>query len=66
MQGLFSLIVNSAALYVYIFSNSGTYLIWSDYVGIFVWVLGFVIEWVGDNQLKNHLADKTPGKKKFI
>lgn len=66
MQGLFSLIVNSAALFVYIYSDSGTHLIWSDYVGIFIWVLGFVIEWVGDNQLKNHLADKTPGKKKFI
>ena len=66
MQGLFSLIVNSAALYVYIYSASGSHLIWSDYAGIVVWILGFAIEWIGDNQLKNHLADKTPGKKKFI
>jgi steroid 5-alpha reductase family enzyme len=61
-----SVIVNSAALYVYIYSASGTFLLWSDYLGIVVWLTGFIIEWIGDNQLKNHLADKTPGKKKFI
>ena len=65
MQGLFSLIVNGAALFVAIFSSSKE-LIWLDYVGAAVWLFGFVFEWVGDEQLKRHLADKTPGKKKFI
>ena len=65
-QGVFSVITNAAALYVYIYSNSGTKLIWSDFVGAAVWLFGLAFEWVGDNQLKNHLADKTPGKKKFI
>ena len=65
LQGLFSLIVNSAALYTAIYSASTT-LIWPDYVGAAIWLFGFVFEWVGDHQLSVHLADKTPGKKKFI
>ena len=65
IQALFSLISNCAALYVVIFSDSA-YLIWLDYIGIAVWTFGFVFEWVGDEQLKRHLADKTPGKEKFI
>ena len=65
MQGLFSLIVNGAALYVTIY-NSTNGLIWFDYLGIAVWVFGFFFEWIGDHQLKMHLADKSPGKPKFI
>jgi len=65
MQGVFSLIVNSSALYVSIYSKSEN-LIWVDFVGIFVWAFGFFFEWIGDEQLKSHIADKTPGKKKFI
>ena len=65
LQALFSLIVNSAALFVSIYSNSA-YLIWIDFVGIFIWAFGFIFEIVGDFQLKRHIADKTPGKKKFI
>jgi steroid 5-alpha reductase family enzyme len=47
LQGLFSLIVNSAALYTAIYSASTT-LIWPDYVGAAIWLFGFVFEWVGD------------------
>ena len=65
MQGLFSLFVNSASLYVVIYSDSKS-LIWLDYLGIAVWAIGFGFEWIGDEQLKQHLADKTPGKTKFI
>ena len=65
LQGLFSLICNSAALYVLIYSFTNK-LIWLDYIGMCTWVFGFLFEVVGDNQLKNHIADKTPGKKKFI
>lgn len=65
LQGLFSVICNSAALYVMIYSGTNQ-LIWLDYIGIAVWIFGFVFEVVGDTQLKNHIADKTPGKKKFI
>ena len=65
MQGLFSIISNGAALYVTIYS-AGKDLIWLDYLGVAVWLFGFIFEWVGDQQLKMHLADKTPGKKKFI
>ena len=65
MQGVFSLIVNSASIFAVIYSGTNT-LIWSDYVGAAIWVFGFVFELVGDNQLKQHIADKTPGKKKFI
>lgn len=57
--------MNSSALYVSIFSKSEN-LIWIDFVGIFVWAFGFFFEWIGDEQLKSHIADKSPGKKKFI
>jgi len=67
MQGLFSLITNSAALFITIYSQSGNNeLNWLDYLGTAVFLFGFIFEVVGDEQLKYHLADKTPGKKKFI
>ena len=47
MQGLFSLIANAAAMYVTIFSESNE-LIWLDYLGIVVWLFGFIFEWTGD------------------
>ena len=65
LQGLFSIIANAAALYVTIYSASNE-LIWLDYLGAAIWLFGFIFEWVGDQQLKSHIADKTPGKKKFI
>ena len=64
LQGLFSLICNSAALYVLIYSKSD--VIWSDIVGVCIWYFGFMLEIVADCELTNHIADKTPGKKKFI
>mmetsp|Transcript_3722 Transcript_3722/g.2447 ORF Transcript_3722/g.2447 Transcript_3722/m.2447 type:complete len:204 (-) Transcript_3722:98-709(-) len=70
MQGLFSLITNSAGLFITIYANPApeyaNQLNWLDYVGLGVWLFGFIFELVGDEQLKYHLADKTPGKKKFI
>jgi len=65
LQAIFSLIVNSAALYIAIYSSTNT-LIWTDYVGGAVWLFGFLFEAIGDLQLSMHLANKTPGKKKFI
>lgn len=47
VQAAFSLVVNSSALYVEIYSDSDS-LIWLDYVGIGVWCIGFLFEWVGD------------------
>ena len=47
MQGLFSLIANAAPLYVTVYSQ-GDELIWLDYLGIAVWLFGFIFEWVGD------------------
>jgi len=48
MQGVFSLIVNSATLFVVIYTADNT-LIWSDYVGAAIWVFGFVFECIGDH-----------------
>ena len=31
-----------------------------------IFLIGFIFEMVGDAQLKKHIADKTPGKEKFI
>ena len=68
MQGVFSVIVNSSVLYVNLFTPNGdvsglTYL---DIIGILIWVLGFMIEWIADRQLTAHLAawkaDKRIGK----
>ena len=47
MQGVFSLIVNSASLFVCICSADDK-LIWLDYIGLIVWLGGFVFELVGD------------------
>jgi len=67
MQGLFALVANSAALFTVIFASKGdsvvTYL---DIAGIVVWVVGFLIEVISDEHLRQHMADKTPGKEKFI
>ena len=65
LQFTFSLIVNSASLYTAIFTGTPG-LVWTDYLGLAVWLFGFTFEAVGDYQLKVHLADKTEGKKKFI
>ena len=65
LQAFLSLIVNSSALYVEIYSDSDE-LIWLDYLGIGVWLFGFLFEMIGDDQLRRHLADNTPGKSKFI
>jgi len=65
LQAVFSLIVNSAALYTAIYSNYPR-LVATDYVGGVMFLFGFGFEWLGDHQLSVHLADKTPGKKKFI
>lgn len=70
MQGLFSLVTNAAGLYITVYSNPEqvlwSQLNWLDYLGASVWLFGFVFEVIGDMQLKQHLADKTLGKKKFI
>jgi steroid 5-alpha reductase family enzyme len=49
MQALFSLIVNSSALFVCIWS--GPDFFWLDVVGAVVWALGFFIELLADKQL---------------
>ena len=46
-QAFLSVLVNSSALYVEIYSDSD-YLIWLDFVGIGVWCIGFLFEWIGD------------------
>jgi len=65
LQGLFSLVTNSATLYIVIFTNDNS-MGWTAYTGAAIWVFGFLFETIGDHQLKVHLADKSPNKKKFI
>ena len=50
LQGVFSLIVNCAALYIAIYSGSDS-LVVTDYIGAAIWVIGFLIEAIGDAQL---------------
>ena len=47
LQGIFSLIVNSASLYTIIYTISPE-LVWTDWVGMAIWLFGFVFEVVGD------------------
>jgi steroid 5-alpha reductase family enzyme len=49
MQGLFSLIVNSSALFISIWSTDEFYPL--DVVGAAVWAFGFIFELVSDWQL---------------
>jgi len=56
LQGFFSVIVNSASLYSTIYTGSNE-LFWPDYLGLALWIVGFTIEVVGDEQLKRHIAD---------
>jgi len=50
MQGVFSVVVNASVLYVNIFTPDGdkSGLNYLDYIGISIWVLGFMIEWIAD------------------
>ena len=54
VQAIFSIIVNSAALYIMTFSNSNTPTLF-DLAGAGIWALGFGIEWIADEQLRQHL-----------
>lgn len=65
LQAVFSILINAASLYVCIYTATNR-LIWLDFIGVAVWLFGFVFEVVGDEQLKTHLADKSPNKEKFI
>ncbi len=50
MQAFFSLIVNSSALFISIWSPSSSFFV-LDAVGAAVWLIGFTIELVSDYQL---------------
>lgn len=47
MQGLFSLITNSASLYTVIFTSNNV-MGWTSWAGLGVWLFGFIFELVGD------------------
>ena len=68
MQGLFSLIANSSALFVNLYSSGAVdkKLVWSDYVGLAIWIAGFSIEVAADAQLASHLKNPKPGSGKFL
>jgi len=39
---------------------------WTDVFGTLVWIAGFLIQVVADQQLKYHLANPTPGEGKVL
>ena len=71
MQGALSFIVAAPVLYVAANSSvlqsvGGSYpLVWTDYAGYVVFAIGFLFEWVGDEQLKAHIANEDVNKGKF-
>lgn len=63
LQSFFSLVINSSALFVNIFSdrqNKG--LIWTDFLGLGIWTIGFLIQILADSQLERFLERKKKGK----
>ena len=68
-QGIFSLINNSSALFVNLYSKydpTNNTVTVTDIAGVVIWALGFWIEVTSDRQLANHLAFPKPGTGKFI
>lgn len=65
IQGLFCLLVNSSAIFTLIYSENNI-VTGLDCLGTLVWAFGFIFEWIGDEQLKSHIANKDSFKPKFI
>ena len=63
MQALFSLIVGSSALFVSIWSDNNYYPL--DFIGLAVWIFGFVFELLADKQLQN-FRDNPENRGKLI
>lgn len=68
-QGIFSLINNSSALFTNLMTKydpEDNEIKITDYIGLTIWALGFIIEVASDYQLASHLKNKKPGAGKFI
>ena len=48
IQGVFSLLVNAASLFTVIYTSDNT-MGWTSWVGLAIWVFGFIFECIGDN-----------------
>jgi steroid 5-alpha reductase family enzyme len=67
LQGILSIVNNSALLFINIFSDSSDSNLYAlDYIGLAIFVMGFAIEVISDFQLASHLANPKPGTGKFI
>jgi steroid 5-alpha reductase family enzyme len=67
LQGVLSVVNNSALLFINIFSDSSDSNLYAlDYIGLAIFIIGFSIEVISDFQLANHLANPKPGTGKFI
>ena len=64
MQAFFSLIVNSSALFVSIWSPKEFFFL--DAVGAGVWLFGFLFETIGDYQLTQFRNNPDPNKGRVI
>lgn len=56
LQGLCMFIIVIAALYS--FGINGPQLMWLDYIGLIVWLIGFLFETIGDAQLDDFIKNK--------
>lgn len=67
MQFAFAVVNNSSVLYVNLYSDQASKdLMWSDFVGLAIWAVGFAMEVISDAQLTSHLKNPQPGTGKFI
>ena len=63
-QAFSAILCNCPALYIAIYSYEMK-LIWMDYLGLAVFLIGFAIEIIADEQLRFFLRDMNPDKGKF-
>ena len=65
IQFIASILTNSSALFVNIYSEGDYSFFFTDALGLIVWFIGFYIEVDSDSRLKSHLANPKPGAGKF-
>ncbi len=61
LQGLLALLIVSPVLWVHMHASAGP-LTWLDFLGLGVWVLGYLFEVIGDAQLGAFIKVKKPGE----
>jgi len=63
LQGLFMYVIGSGVFYINMLEEANTILWWLITIGLVIWLLGYLFEIIGDQQLKKFIARKDKDKK---